>query len=291
MPPDSPPSRSARIARLVAGMLAGNAAAALQCVGVIIVAKKYLPGRQYFAYGTPSLFFVALTGGFVASIVWRRLRLTMGQSALHSLSGTLIAMGGATLAFHEGIVCILMAAPIYYFLFAAGAEIGRLWLRRDSHLRLTTVPLLFLLAAIEFAARPPHSSKVVDELTIAAPPEKVWPHVQAFSGIAEPPSFWLFRIGLPYPVSTTNAGNFVGADRACEFSGGAVFKEKVAEFVPNERLTFDIVESPPDPELLGHLDAQRGQFLLRDNHDGTTTLVVGQSKLSLMRLYDRRTKR
>jgi uncharacterized protein YndB with AHSA1/START domain len=197
----------------------------------------------------------------------------MGQSALHSLTGTFIAMLGATAAFHEGIICILMAAPIYYVLFAAGAEIGRRWLRNDNKLRLTAVPLLFVLAAAEFYSRPAHSGVVVDELRIAAPPEKVWPHLQAFAGIAEPPNFWLFRIGLPYPVSTTNAGSFVGADRSCEFSGGAVFREKVAEFVPNQRLTFDIIESPPDPELLGHLDARRGQFLLRDNGDGTTTLV------------------
>ena len=259
-PPKAPPSR---IVRILVGIVLGNAAAALQFIGVIIVARQYFVGRPYLAYGTPSLFFVAMTAGFVASIIWRPLRLTMGQSALHSLSSTLLAMGGATIAFHEGIICILMAAPIYYFLFAAGAEIGRRWLRRDSNLRLTLVPLLFLLAAAEFYLRPADSGTVVDELTIAAPPGKVWSHVQAFSGIAEPPSFWLFRIGLPYPVSTTNAGNFVGAERACEFSGGAIFKEKVAEFVENERLTFDIVESPPDPELIGHLDAHRGQFLLQ----------------------------
>ena len=95
----------------------------------------------------------------------------------------------------------------------------------------------------------------------------------AFREIAEPPRFWLFRLGLPYPVATTNGGNFVGAPRECIFSGNAVFREKVAELIPAERLTFDIVESPPDPELLGHLDAHRGQFLLRDNGDGTTTLV------------------
>ena len=68
-------------------------------------------------------------------------------------------------------------------------------------------------------------------------------------------------------------GNERFADRACKFSGDAVFKEKIAEFVPERLLTFDIIESPPDPELLGHLDAHRGQFELRDNGDGTTTLI------------------
>jgi hypothetical protein len=38
-------------------------------------------------------------------------------------------------------------------------------------------------------------------------------------------------------------------------------------------LTFQIVEQPHDPELLGHLTLHRGQFQLMDNNDGTTTLI------------------
>ena len=66
----------------------------------------------------------------------------------------------------------------------------------------------------------------------------------AFPEIPDAPDYWLFHVGLPYPTETTNGGNFVGAERACKFSGGAVFKEKVAEWVPEKLLTFDIVEMP-----------------------------------------------
>lgn len=140
-------------------------------------------------------------------------------------------------------------------------------------MHLCLAPLLLLAVAGEPSLRGPHESVVTDEIRIAAPPAKVWPHVLAFPAIREEPRYWLFRVGLPYPVDTTNGGNFVGADRACRFSGGAVFKEKVAELVPEKRLTFDIVEVPRDPELVGHLDAHRGQFELRENGDGTTTLI------------------
>src|SRR6185503_9686632 len=99
------------------------------------------------------------------------------------------------------------------------------------------------------------------------------PHVLAFEPIAAPPDYWLFHLGLPYPTETTNGGDFVGADRACRFSGNAVFREKIVEFEPLRRFTFDIVEMPEDPELIGHLQAHRGQFELRDNGDGTTTLI------------------
>jgi hypothetical protein len=193
---------------------------------------------------------------------------------LHSLFCTVVGLLAAFLAFREGAVCLLIVSPILYLGTVAGALAGRVWFRsKNDRINLCLAPLLLLAVAGEPSLRGPHESVVTDEIRIAAPPAKVWPHVLAFPAIREEPHYWLFRVGLPYPVDTTNGGNFVGADRACRFSGGAVFKEKVAELVPEKRLTFDIVEVPRDPELVGHLDAHRGQFELRDNGDGTTTLI------------------
>ena len=140
-------------------------------------------------------------------------------------------------------------------------------------MNLCVLPLLAIVVAVEPLLREDRESVVVDEIRINAPPSRVWPHVLSFAPIQEQPAFWLFRLGLPYPVATTSAGDFIGADRNCIFSGNAVFKEKVVSFVPERDLTFDIIESPPDPELVGHLTPKRGQFLLRDNGDGTTTLI------------------
>lgn len=42
---------------------------------------------------------------------------------------------------------------------------------------------------------------------------------------------------------------------------------------PHHNLTFEIVGQPQDPEIMGHIDILRGQFLLKDNGDGTSTLV------------------
>lgn len=52
-----------------------------------------------------------------------------------------------------------------------------------------------------------------------------------------------------------------------------MFNEVVSELDPRHLLTFDIVEQPQDPELLGHLSLERGQFELQANGDGTTTLI------------------
>jgi hypothetical protein len=140
-------------------------------------------------------------------------------------------------------------------------------------LQLTIFPLLALITLGESVYHSERQAVVTDRILIQAPPTRVWPHVLAFPEIPDAPDYWIFRVGLPYPTTTTNGGNFVGADRQCIFSNGVVIKERVVEFVPNEKLTFDVAEQPADPEAYGHITLHRGQFVLQDNHDGTTTLI------------------
>ncbi|HSP46262.1 MAG TPA: hypothetical protein VLO30_09735, partial [Chthoniobacterales bacterium] len=142
-----------------------------------------------------------------------------------------------------------------------------------SKLKLSIFPLLALLTLGESLYHCEQQAVITDRIFIQAPPAKVWPHVLAFPEIPDPPHYWIFRIGLPYPTQTTSGGNFVGADRQCIFSNGVVIKERVAEFVANEKLTFDVAEQPTDPEAYGHITLHRGRFVLQDNHDGTTTLI------------------
>ena len=98
--------------------------------------------------------------------------------------------------------------------------------------------------------------------------------------IPAPADFWFFRLGLPYPVETPPGADAVGKERLCVFSHGVVFRERVTVFEPGRRLVFDILEQPRDPELRGHLDTHQGEFELRDESDGTTTLI-GRSTYTL----------
>jgi hypothetical protein len=256
-------------------MAAGNAVIALLFAGAGLLLSALHPSAQHWqVVGLPSFFLSPLIGGLAASFVWRRLRPGIGATALNALSMTLLGLGGAAIVFHEGVICLLIVAPLFYVLVLTGALIGRVWFKPDDvRFRFSILPLLALFAIGEPLARSGGGGVVRDELLIRATPERVWPEVTAFPEITTEPAFWLFRLGLPHPVATTSAGDFVGAERRCIFSGGAVFKEKVAGLIPGKELTFDIIESPPDPELIGHLTPTRGQFLLRDNGDGTTTLA------------------
>gem|GEM_PF-1743473 len=39
------------------------------------------------------------------------------------------------------------------------------------------------------------------------------------------------------------------------------FDEKIVSYKPPQDLTFDIVKQPRDPEIMGHIDILRGQFI------------------------------
>ena len=260
--------------RLFIGMLAGNAAGTLLClIAAYLLTSNTHSGTLGQVVGFPSLVLVPFVIGFVAAFVWRPLNLRVGMDIVHSVSCTTIGLACAWLFIGEGIICLVILSPILLVGVIAGALIGRVVFRRRNNKLVLCFAPLALFTLVEPGLRGPHTGAVTDEIRIAAPPSRVWPHVLAFAEIPEAPDYWLFRLGLPYPTMTTNDGNFVGANRACRFSGEAVFEEKVAELVPGTRLTFDIVKIPPDPELIGHLDAHRGQFELRDNGDGSTTLV------------------
>jgi hypothetical protein len=258
--------------RLFIGMIAGNVTGGLLCLLATWLAGH--SGKYVAAIVYPNLVIIPFAIGLVAAWVWNPLNLTIGRCVLHSVSCTLLGFAAAWLILQEGVICLIIISPLIYVFLLAGALAGRVWFRADRHkINLSLLPLATLFVVAEPLTRVDNQAVVADEILIHAPPAKVWPHITSFPEIVATPKFWLFRLGLPRPMSTTCTGNYVGADRRCIFSEGAVFRETVAEITPREILTFDIVESPPDPELIGHLTPHRGQFELRDNHNGTTTLI------------------
>lgn len=114
---------------------------------------------------------------------------------------------------------------------------------------------------------------VSDTMVIRAPKNVVWKYIASHPLNTSHSDYWLFNIGLPCPVQSTIAADSIGAERKCVFSNGATFDERIVESKPEEIFTFDIVKQPDDPEIIGHIVVQRGQFILQENPDGTTTLI------------------
>jgi hypothetical protein len=189
----------------------------------------------------------------------------------------------------EGLVCLILAAPIAYVLAFLGALVGyaiqaRPWLGdQTAALMLALVAVLPALMAAESANEPEPAVRAVrTEVVIGAPPDRVWRHVIAFPPLPEPDD-WLFRTGIAYPQRAEIHGTGAGAVRHCVFSTGT-FVEPIETWDPPRRLRFGVTEQPEPmrewspyaihPAHLDHyLQSRQGEFLLERLPGGRTRLV------------------
>ncbi|HXW55032.1 MAG TPA: SRPBCC family protein [Candidatus Cybelea sp.] len=194
----------------------------------------------------------------------------------------------------EGLICLLMAAPIALLLGLLGGTVGYyIQRRRGSHFETQAtlgVVLLFvplLLGAEGLRPAQPPLLEVRTQIEINAPPETVWRFLSSFPTLPRPTE-WPFRVGIAYPLRSTLAGSGIGARRECEFSTGD-FVEPIRVWEPNHRLAFEISGEPPVMQEMspyGHIHTRHidGQYfhprdaefvltLLRNGH----TLLTGTS--------------
>jgi uncharacterized membrane protein YhaH (DUF805 family) len=219
----------------------------------------------------------------------RSLRATVGIAC----AGVLLTGGAALLFGVEGVLCLLMAAPLAMTLASFGALIGWAIAIRVRHAPPAMLALVAPLTAFgEMAQGPPPVHVVTTSIEVDAPPERVWQNVIGFSELEEPPD-WFFRLGIAYPKRARIEGEGVGAVRHCEFSTGA-FVEPVTTWMPPRRLAFDVVGQPPPMaewspypihprHLDGYVRSIGGQFDLlplpggRTHLEGTTRYVLSMS--------------
>ena len=193
----------------------------------------------------------------------------------------------------EGIICILMAAPIALALAALGGSLGfaiqaGYWSSKGAHAAFCVL-LLFtpsFMGAEKLVNPQPGTFVVKSAVEINAPPEKVWREVIAFREIPLPKEL-IFRAGIAYPVRAEMIGSGPGAVRHCVFSTGA-FVEPIHVWDAPRLLQFGVSENPPPmreltpyrsiepPHLHGYFVSHQGQFLLtalpnrRTRLEGTT---------------------
>ena len=185
----------------------------------------------------------------------------------------------------EGVVCLVMAAPLAIPLALMGGMIGYVIQRR--HVEPSPVLAAMLLAlpglmGLEHAAAPqPRMLQVTSSVVVNATPEQVWRNVVSFSELP-PPEEWIFQTGLAYPMRAEIQGAGVGAERHCVFSTGA-FVEPITVWDQPQRLAFGVRDEPPPmvelspyrlhpPHLDHYFSAKAGEFRLTPLAGGRTLL-------------------
>jgi hypothetical protein len=214
---------------------------------------------------------------------------TAGQCTTIGLCAVLAAAAVLLLFAFEGIICIIMAAPLWVPLACLGAGVGYLIQKRPLSLTAagpmlaSLVLLLPMLMALDKSTRqPPPLRAVTSSVIINAPPAVIWRNVIEFPPLPEPTE-WLFHTGVAYPTSATIIGTGPGAVRHCVFTTGS-FIEPIEIWEQNRRLRFSVRYNPPvmnewsfgrkihPPHLTGFFESRRGEFLLEDLGHGQTRL-------------------
>jgi hypothetical protein len=187
----------------------------------------------------------------------------------------------------EGVICLLMAAPLAAILALLGGSLGFViqaahWGRRNAPAILSMAVLLTPgVYGIEHFTRPQAGVfEVKSAIEMSAPPEKVWQQVVAFTEIP-PPQEMLFRAGIAYPIRAEITGHGAGAVRHCVFSTGP-FVEPIVVWDEPHLLRFSVTANPAplneltpyghiEPRHLhGYFESHQGQFLLTELPGGRT---------------------
>ena len=213
---------------------------------------------------------------------------SLGEAMLVALMAVAMLAFGLLVLALEGIICILMAAPLAVPIGLFGGFVGYLIQRREPGgppMPATTLGFLMLLPMTGGLEQNPQLplNKVVTVVEVAAPPLAVWENLVAFPPL-DGPRYWLFRAGIAYPTHATIQGSGPGAVRHCNFSTGT-FVEPVTVWDPPRQLRFQVTEQPhplrelspygaiTPRHLSGYFRTVEGEFLLEEKADGGTRLI------------------
>ncbi len=268
----TPPARNS----VLKGIIFPNAAALILMLVIRLVsgAEGEAARNASSAAIFGSFFIVPFLVGVFSAYYWQHTQMKTGAYLGLSVLNSIITIALSAIFLREGVFCLLIVSPLIMILNIAGALIGKyIFKRRNKNVNISLAGLLLVLVVGDLASDHDHQRMISDVMVVNAPIEKVWPLVVEYEPITMEEDYWFFKIGMPSPVQSTVTGHEAGAGRKCIFSNGYVFDEKMIVYKPNEELTFDIVSQPRDPEIMGHIDILRGQFILKDNGDGTTTVI------------------
>jgi len=238
-------------------------------------------------YGIAIFVILPLVVGAIPALLYSRDRRVSKRTAAEM--GIFAVLGLALLILLcaiEGAICLIMASPIAILMAWVGSLAAYGFLQSKKGRTLTSVAFLILLVPTASflenkTASTPVAEPVVTSVIIDASPEVVWEYVVAFPEL-EPPTEFMFKTGIAYPINARIEGTGVGAVRHCNFNTGS-FVEPITTWDPPHLLQFDVVEQPEPmkelsfwdvdaPHLHDYFVSKKGQFKLTLLPDGRTEL-------------------
>lgn len=286
---DGPRELNPLLSRLFPESKSGSLASAVIFTAAIAVLLTWLSVEVFNDYGWGVFVLLPFLCGLISSVLYGVRRPRSRKECMVAATLTMLVLGASViLVAIDGAVCVLMylplAIPVSWIGAAVGYSLQRGPLRSGGAAGLIALLLAMtpLFLGAERIAHPPAPVfAAVTFCDIDASPDRVWKNVIAFSEIP-PPTDWMFRAGVAYPVRAVIDGHGVGAVRHCVFSTGA-FVEPITAWDAPRLLKFDVTSNPPamkewspydihPPHVHDFLISHGGQFRLIPLPGGRTRL-------------------
>ena len=268
----------------------GAALAGIAILALVGTPMVWLATSIFGDYGWCLFLGAPFALGFCSVIIYN----VHGQQNWKSSCGVALATVGLLavillVAAIEGVICIFMAAPVAAVMALIGGRIAHNVSERLRSKGGTQPIICAVLVVVPCSMSLEHAAvltapllSVKTEQVVNAPPGVVWKHIVSF-GDLPPPTEWMFRAGVAYPLRTTIQGSGVGATRNCELSTGPVV-ETVETWDEPHVLRFKVTKNPEamhelspygrirPPHLTGYMQSRVGQFVLVELSEGRTRI-------------------
>jgi hypothetical protein len=196
------------------------------------------PGGAYAAMMASFIYLApVLVGATTVYLAERQKRRSWGYYAGASALANLLFVVGTFLALIEGLICAIVIVPMFVVFGVVGGVLMGVVCRvtkwpRHALYSLAVLPLV--LGGLEAdVATPSRFGAVERTVIIHAPPETVWRNIMHVRDIrpAEVERAWIYRIGVPLPVSADEEATPEGLVRKVRMAKDVhfdqVFKQRI----------------------------------------------------------------
>lgn len=218
---------------------------------------------------------------------------------LGSCVTVLAILGVGALVFAEGLVCVLMVAPLWLLASVAGsASVHTLRASIDQQPRASVSILIlapFAALMADATLTPTAETFIVSRsFDIDGPPHMIWPHLLLLDELRRDEGVWNVTqdmIGVPRPSFAHVDGEGVGAIRQALWSDDVRFEEHITKWRANAELAWDF--HFPDDSISRHTDRHihpDGDHLkIKSGRYQLVPIANGRTRLTLETQYVART--
>ena len=196
----------------------------------------------------------------------------------------------------EGVICVIILAPLWLASSYAGVAIAwrfRARDRRDYDNIFNSSLLVLPLLAVQiepYVPLPETTASVTRTIVVDATPDRIWPLLRGIPDVRPHEGAWNLSqdvIGIPRPLGAHLVGEGIGAERLANWSNQVRFRERVNDWEPNRRIGWRFIfDGNNGWEFTDrHLMPDSPYFRVTTGGYAMTPLSGGRTKLTIYTNY------